>query len=75
MEEVPKGILKAVFDKVNSEDTFARLIGMKLIEVQPGFARATLPITDATINIYRMAHGERGGTLANLETSFRRQQS
>jgi acyl-coenzyme A thioesterase PaaI-like protein len=75
MEEVTEGILKAVFDKVNSEDTFARLIGMKLIELQPGFARTTLPVTDATINIYQMAHGKREGTLANLETSFRPQQS
>jgi len=60
MKEDPEGILKAVFDKVNSEDTFARLIGMKLIELQPGFARATLPVTHATINIYQMAHGKRG---------------
>jgi len=57
MEEVPEDILKAVLDKVNSEDTFAQLIGMKLLELQPGFARATLPITDATVNIYQMAHG------------------
>jgi len=30
MEEVPEDILKAVLDKVNSEDTFAQLIGMKV---------------------------------------------
>jgi acyl-CoA thioesterase len=30
---------------------------MKLIEVQPGYARSTIPITDETINIYKMAHG------------------
>jgi acyl-CoA thioesterase len=57
MEEVPKETLMRIFDKVNSEDTFARLIGMKLIELQPGFARATLSVTHATINIYQMAHG------------------
>ena len=57
MAEGPKDILKAVFDKVNSEDTFARSIGMKLIELQPGFARTTLPITDGKVNMYQMAHG------------------
>jgi acyl-CoA thioesterase len=57
MEEDSKEILKRIFDKVNSEDTFARLIGIKLIELQPGFARTTLSITDETINIYQMAHG------------------
>jgi acyl-CoA thioesterase len=49
--------LKNLFERVNSEDTFARQIGMKLIEVQPGFARAILPVTKQTINIHQIAHG------------------
>ena len=57
MEEVLNEILKDIFDKVNSEDTFARLIQMKLIEVQPGYARSVIAITDETVNIYKMAHG------------------
>ncbi len=57
MDEVPKNILKSIFDKVNREDTFSQRIGVKLIELLPGFARATLPVTDDTINIYQMAHG------------------
>ena len=57
MEAVPKDDLKAIFDKVNSEDTFAQLIGMKLIELQPGFARAMLPINENKVNMYQMAHG------------------
>ena len=32
MEEVPEEVLKDIFDKVNSEDTFARLIRMKLLK-------------------------------------------
>jgi len=57
MDKDPHDVLKIIFDKVNSEDTFSQQIGMKLIDLQPGFARATLPITDATVNIYKMAHG------------------
>lgn len=57
MDEIPKDILKTIFDKVNTDDTFSQRIGVKLIELQPGFARATLLITDETINIYQMAHG------------------
>ncbi len=57
MGKVPKEVLKDIFHKVNSEDTFAQLIRMKLIEVLPGYARSTLPITDETVNIYQMAHG------------------
>ena len=67
MEEIPKDILKIIFDKVNSEDTFSQQIGMELIELQPGFARAILPVTDATVNIYKMAHGKwRLDFIANL---------
>jgi acyl-CoA thioesterase len=57
MDEVPKDNLKVIFDRVNREDTFSQRIGVKLIELLPGFARATLPITGEMINIYQMAHG------------------
>ena len=57
MGEVTEETIRAIFDKVNSEDTFARRIGMRLVELQPGFARASLPVTDETVNMYRMAHG------------------
>jgi len=57
MEEGPKDILKAISEKVSREDTFSQCIGVKLIELLPGFARATLPITEDTLNIYQMAHG------------------
>ena len=57
MEEGPKDILKAVSEKVTREDTFSQRIGVKLIELLPGFARTTLPITEETVNIYQMAHG------------------
>jgi len=57
MEEGPKDILKAISEKVSREDTFSQRIGVKLIELLPGFARTTLPITEETVNIYQMAHG------------------
>jgi acyl-CoA thioesterase len=56
-EEVSEDILKAVFKKINAEDSFARQIGMRLIELRTGFARASLSVTNATLNIYQMAHG------------------
>ena len=57
MKETPNDVLKTIFDKVNSEDTFAKQIGMNLIEILTGFARATLLITDEKVNMYQMAHG------------------
>ena len=57
MHADPKESLKAMFDKVNREDTFSQRVGVKLAELLPGFARATLVITDESINIYKMAHG------------------
>jgi acyl-CoA thioesterase len=57
MKGYSKDLLKTIFDKVNSEDTFARQIGMRLIEVQPGFARSDLPVTGTILNIHQLAHG------------------
>jgi len=55
MKETPNDVLKTIFDKVNSEDTFAKQIGMNLIELRTGFARATLLITDEKVNPVRKA--------------------
>jgi len=52
-----KETLKVMFDKVNREDTFSQRVGVKLVELLPGFARTTLAVTDESINIYKMAHG------------------
>src|SRR5512136_2181146 len=57
MDADPKETLKVMFDKVNREDTFSQRVGVKLVELLPGFARTTLAITDESINIYKMAHG------------------
>jgi acyl-CoA thioesterase len=57
MDKATKNILNSIFDKVNSDDTFSKRIGVKLTELLPGFARTTLPITDETINIHQIAHG------------------
>ena len=46
-----------MFEKVNCEDTFSKRVGVKLVELLPGFARTTLAVTDESINIYKMAHG------------------
>jgi acyl-CoA thioesterase len=57
MDAPPKDILKAISEKVNCEDIFSQRIGVKLIELLPGFARTTLPITPEAVNIHQMAHG------------------
>ena len=56
-EESSEDILKIVFEKINAEDSFARQIGMRLIELRSGFARASLSVTGAILNMYQMAHG------------------
>ena len=66
MKETPNDVLKTIFDKVNSEDTFAKQIGMNLIEIRTGFARATLLITDEKVNMYQMAHGGAIFSVADL---------
>jgi acyl-CoA thioesterase len=52
--------------KINSDDAFAKLTGTELLELQPGFARAILKVTENTVNVYDMAHGGAIFTLADL---------
>lgn len=52
--------------KISSGDAFAKLVGTELLELQPGFARATLKITEHIVNVHQLAHGAAIFTLADL---------
>ncbi len=49
--------MEKTFDKITTQDTFAQLIGMKLIELKPGFAKTSIYVTEKMVNMYQMAHG------------------
>lgn len=49
--------MEKIFDKITSRDTFAQLIGMKLMEIKPGFARTSISITERMVNMHQVAHG------------------
>lgn len=66
MDEAPNNILETLSEKVNHEDTFSQRIGVKLVELLPGFARTKLSITEETLNIYQMAHGAAIFSVADL---------
>jgi acyl-CoA thioesterase len=57
---------KSTLERVHSDDAFARLVGTELVELEPGFARARLEVTDDVVNFQRMAHGGAIFTLADL---------
>lgn len=57
---------EAMLGKISSGDAFAKLVGMNLLELQTGFARATLKVTENTVNVHDMAHGGAIFTLADL---------
>jgi len=57
VEENRKNRMERIIDKITSQDTFAQLIGMKLVEIKPGFAKTSISITEKMVNMYQMAHG------------------
>ena len=57
---------ESMLRKISSGDAFAKLVGMDLLELQPGFARAAFKVTENTVNVYDMAHGGAIFTLADL---------
>ena len=66
MEEDRKKQSASILEEITSGDNFARLVGTELIELQPGFARATLKITEQLVNFHNMAHGGAIFALADL---------
>ena len=59
-------LFSSSLEKISTGDAFAKLVGTELIEVRPGFARATLKITDYIVNVHQLAHGAAIFTLADL---------
>ena len=55
-EPVQRG-LEAILKKVNDEDAFAKTVGMQVVELSPGCAKALMEVTDDHVNLFRMAHG------------------
>ena len=49
--------LEAILKKVNDEDAFAKTVGMQVVELSPGCAKALMEVTDDHVNLFRMAHG------------------
>ena len=49
--------LEAMLEKVNLDDAFAKTVGMRVVELSPGYARALMDITDDHVNLFQMAHG------------------
>ena len=66
MKEDRGELSESMLGKISSGDAFAKLVGMNLLELQPGFARAVLKVTENTVNVYDMAHGGAIFTLADL---------
>jgi acyl-CoA thioesterase len=49
--------LQAILEKVNVQDAFAKTVGMRVVELSPGYAKALMEVTDDHVNVFRMAHG------------------
>jgi len=49
--------LEQMLEKVNVDDAFAKTLGMRVVELSPGCAKALMDITDDHINLFQMAHG------------------
>ena len=57
MSESAQADLDAMLEKVNDEDAFAKIVGMRVVEISPGYAKALMDITDDHVNVFQMAHG------------------
>jgi acyl-CoA thioesterase len=57
MLDPAQGDLKTMLEKVNIDDAFAKTVGMRIVELSPGYAKALMDVTDDHVNLFQMAHG------------------
>jgi acyl-CoA thioesterase len=55
--ELAQRDLEAMLEKVNLNDAFAKTVGMRVVELSPGYAKALIEVTDDHVNLFQMAHG------------------
>jgi len=55
--ELAQRDLEAMLEKVNLDDAFAKTVGMRVVELSPGYAKALIEVTDDHVNLFQMAHG------------------
>jgi acyl-CoA thioesterase len=61
---------KAIRDYLYALDTVARDLGIRLVDVQPGFARCDMPVLDRMVNFNGTVHGGYIFTLADTAFSY-----
>jgi len=49
--------LETMLGRVNVDDAFAKNVGMRVVGLLPGYAKALMEVTDLHLNLFRMAHG------------------
>ena len=60
-------VLRAIREQVKKED-FARKMGFRLLNVQPGYALVEMPPREDTANIFGMTHG--GAIFSLIDEAF-----
>jgi acyl-CoA thioesterase len=49
--------LQTLLAKVNREDAFAKSVGMRVVELSRGYAKARMDVSETHVNVFQMAHG------------------
>lgn len=65
MKESDQTLLEKLKDDIESNNAFANLIGVELLEVSAGYARARMELTKQCGNIYGAMHGGCAFSLAD----------
>lgn len=66
----PGEIAEAAARKMLENDSASRTMGMRLLEVRPGYARISMPVRAEMLNGFKMMHGGFTFTLADSAFAF-----
>jgi len=62
MSSSERGVIERVFEKVR-RDPYARMLGIEVLEIREGYAKASLTVSEDMLNFHGVAHG---GLIASL---------
>lgn len=65
-----KKLAKKVVDKMMTDDAFSQWLGIKVIDIEPGYAKLGMTVRDEMVNGFNVSHGGIAFSLADSALAF-----
>ncbi|GAA5520086.1 hypothetical protein Asal01_00016 [Fodinibius salicampi] len=63
-------LAQKVVDKMMADDAFSQWLGIKIVEIEPGYAKLGMKVRDEMVNGFNVSHGGISFSLADSALAF-----